>query len=264
MRTFSLALIGLCAAGCLPVEERPEPGKAELRIATDPGSDDFITDDGWRIRYDELYASIGNVMLERAEGSEGECNQYASTPYLRIVDLLGNSSRLATLYARGPCALRFQLAGPHDLQVATDVDEAIVEEMREIARDPFGPPETVALRVAGSAERDGEIVRFAWAFRQSFDYDPCAIAALTPGESEVIEIRARLPMLFGDPSDGLARFDAYAAVDGDGDGEVTLDELDQHDRPLGEHLYLTALPQLFRIGDEPPCFIGRIHMVYER
>lgn len=254
----SLWLIALWASACLPVEARPEPGKAELRIAADPDSADFVTEDGWRVRYDELYASIGDVMLEPTEDGGGQCEQYASTPYLRVVDLLGDSTRLATLFARGPCTLRYQLAGPHDLEIVSDVDEAIVAALREVERDPFGEPESVALRVAGSAERDGRRLRFVWQFRQRFDYDSCAVAALTPGESEIIVMRARLRTLLSDPSDGLPRFDAYASADADGDGEVTLDELDQTNRALGEHLYFSAVPQLFWIGDEPPCFVARL------
>jgi hypothetical protein len=242
----------------LPSEDdRPEPGKAELRIAADPGGEDFVTEDGWRIRYDELYASIGNVMLDRVEDGGGECDQYTSTPYLRVIDLLGEPSRLATLFARGPCTLRFELAGPHDFEIATEVDEAIVEAMRENASDPFVINESVALRVAGTAERASETVSFAWPFRQGFGFVPCAPAALTKGESEVIELRARLPALFADPSDGLTRFDPFAAADADGDGEITFGELDELDRPLGEHLYFNAVPQLFWIGDQPLCGIDR-------
>lgn len=258
MRGLSFSLLVLCAAGCLPSEDpRPQPGKAELRIAADPGGEDFVTEDGWRIRFDELYASIGNVMLDRTEDGEGECNQYASTPYLRVIDLLGEPSRLATLFARGPCTLRFELAGPYDFEIATTVDEAIVEAMRQSASDPFVTMDSVALRVAGTAERGDDVVRFAWAFRQGFAFEPCAVAELTPGESEVIEVRARLTALFADPSDGLTRFDPFAAADADGDGQLTLEELDERDRPLGEHLYFTAQPQLFWIGDEPPCSVGR-------
>jgi hypothetical protein len=240
----------------LPVDERPVPGKAELYIEADPGSDDFVTEDGWRIRYDEAYASLGNVRLEPLE-DDAECEQYASTPYLRVVDLLDGRSRLVTLFARGPCTLRFQLEGPGELEIVSGVDESIVEAMRQYDSDPFVVDQSVVLRVAGSAERDRQRIRFEWRFRQSFDYDPCATAQLTPAQAETIDVRARLSALFADPSDASLRFDALAAADRDADGELTLEELSEHDRTLGEHLYFNALPQLFWIGDEPPCFAGR-------
>jgi hypothetical protein len=250
-------VLSFLLGACLPTDDRPVPGKAELRVVTDPGSDDFETDDGWRVRYDEAFAAIGNVRLESLQDG-AECEQYASTPYLRIVDLLDESTRLATLFARGPCALRFQIEGPRDNPAASEVDEAVVEAMRTRKDDPFVREQSVVLRVAGHAERDGEHVRFAWAFRQSFDYDPCTTASLAAGESELIEVRARLHALFADPIDARVRFDGFAKADADADGEITLDELAQNDRALSQHLYFVAVPQLFWIGDQPPCFVGMI------
>lgn len=255
--SIGLLIIALALGACLPTDDRPVPGKAEVRVVTEPESDDFETDDGWRIRYDEAFAAIGNVRLEPLQDG-AECHQYASSPYLRVVDLLEPSTRLATLFARGPCALRFQIEGPRDQPLVSEVDEAIVEAMRARDSDAFVTEQSVVLRVAGRAERDDEQVRFAWAFRQSFDYDPCTTARLASGESELIEVRARLRALFAEASDASLRFDGFAKADADGDGEITLDELAADDRALSQHLYFVAVPQLFWMGEEPPCFVGMI------
>lgn len=266
-RTFALAAVLAVLAvqliACLPVDERAEPGQVELRVRTDPGSVDFATDDGWRIRYDELYAAIGNVRLDRAS-ADAECEQYASTPYLRIVDLLDGPARIATLFARGPCEVLFQVTEPGEFQLVSELDDALVEAMRARASDGYVTDQGVALRVAGRAERAGEELRFAWDFRQAFDFDPCASDPFEPGKAVVMEIRARGQALFEDASDGALRFDAFAAADLDGDGAISLAELHgapqsaSDDRSLGEHLYFDAVPQLFWIGEQAPCFIGRL------
>jgi hypothetical protein len=266
MRARWLTLHAVLAAqlgACLPVEDRPEPGHVELRVHTDPGSVDFATDDGWHVRYDELYASIGNVRLDRAT-PEAECQQYASTPYLRVIDLLGEAELLATLYARGPCDVQFQVMGPGEGPIVSEVGDEVVAAMRERTSDAYVSDQSIALRVAGRAERAGQELRFAWDFRQAFDFDPCATDPFEPGKLVVMEIRARAQALFEDANDGALRFAAFAAADLDDDRAVSLDELQsaplsqRDDRSLGAHLYFEAVPQLFWIGDQAPCFIGRL------
>src|SRR5262245_46180393 len=112
--TTQLVACGVLAlAGCLSVEDRPTLGRVEVRVTADLGSDDFAIEDGWQVQYEELYASLGNLWLEPFEGG-AECHSYTSTQYLRIVDLLSGRHRIATLFARGPCSLRFQIEGPGD------------------------------------------------------------------------------------------------------------------------------------------------------
>ena len=253
-------LLPMCLCACLPAEERPEPGKVELRVALDSDNEQVITDDGFRIHFEQAYVGIGNAQLEPAEPG-AECRQYASTPYLRVVDLLAGPTRLATLFARGPCELRFEALGPGEVEpVVSDLEDDVLSALEAKGSDPFVREQSAVLRVAGRAERGSEQLRFSWSFRQGFAVDPCATAAFEPGESELVVIRARLAKLFADPSDGLSRFEPMAAADraGNADGEVTLDEL--HARALARQLYLEVVPRLFWIGDDPPCFVGEVRV----
>jgi hypothetical protein len=250
-----VGLLALLPCACLGVDEQAEPGSVEVRIVAEPQSADFVTEDGFRVRYDELLISTGNVRLDRGS-YDGSCNGYTGSAYLRVVDLLASSARLATLFALGDCSVRFQLMGPSDLHVVTDVGDADLRAMRARASDGFVQDESVALRVAGRAERAGESYRFAWSFRQPFDIDPCTVVAFDPDEPRVLEVRVRATRLFFDGAAGSLSFAPFAESDLDGDHTITLDELAS--TPLGERLYFENVPQLLWVGDQPPCFVGRV------
>lgn len=250
IRLFALAL-----SACLGVDEQAEPGRVELRIAAEPNSIDFVTDDGFRIRYDELLISAGNVRLQRGS-YDGSCDAYTGTAYLRVVDLLGSSARLATQFALGDCSLHMQLMGPSDQQVVTNVDDAVVRSMQARASDGFVQDESVALRVAGSAERSGARYRFDWSFRQAFSIDSCVVVAFDPAEPRVVEVSVHAARLFLDGAGERLRFTPFADADLDGDRTITLEELASV--PLGERVYFENVPQLLWVGDEPPCFVGRV------
>ena len=250
-----MGLFALSLSACLGVDEQAQPGRVELRVTAEPDGAEFVTDDGFRVRYDELLISIGNVRLDRGS-HDGSCNGYTGTSYLRVVDLLESSARLATVFALGDCSMHLQLIGPSDHQVVTDVAEAVVAELRAAASDGFVQDRSVALRVAGSAERSGERYRFDWSFRQAFDIDPCVVSMFDPSEPSVLEVNVRAPRLFIDPATAELRFEPFVHADLNGDATITLDELATV--PLGHRLYFETVPQLLWIDDEPPCFAGRI------
>jgi hypothetical protein len=258
MATHYAAVIGLLAlalCACLGVDEQAQPGRVEVRVALESDGADFVTDDGFRIRYDELLISAGNARLDRGS-YDGSCKAYTGTTYLRVVDLLESSARLATLFALGDCSVRVQLMGPSDDYVVTDVDDASLASMQARASDGFVQDESVALRVAGHAERSGDRYDFEWSFRQAFDVDPCVVVPFDPDEPSVLELRMRAARLFLDGATGQLSFAPFAEADADGDKSITLAEL--ANVPLGQRLYFENVPQLLWVGDEPPCFVGRV------
>jgi len=258
MAIYYAAVIGLLAlplCACLDVDEQAQPGRVELRVALESDNADFVTDDGFRIRYDELLISAGNARLDRGS-YDGSCKAYTGTAYLRVVDLLATSARLATLFALGDCSVRVQLMGPSDDYVVTDVDDSILASMQARASDGFVQDESVALRVAGHAERAGARYDFDWSFRQAFDIDPCVVVPFDPEQPSVLELRVRAARLFLDAATGQLSFAPFAEADLDGDHTITLDELASV--PLGRRLYFENVPQLLWLGDEPPCFVGRV------
>lgn len=250
-----MGLLALALSACLGVDERAQPGRVELRVAAEPGAADFVTGDGFRVRYDALLISIGNVRLDRGS-YDGSCDAYTGTSYLRVVDLLESSARLATVFALGDCSMHLQLMGPRDHEVVTDVDEGVVSELHAAASDAFVQDGSVALRVTGSAERAGTRYRFDWSFRQAFDIDPCVVSVFDPSEPSVLEVSVRASRLLFDHASAELRFEPFAQADVDGDATITLDELASV--PLGQRLYFETVPKLLWVDDEPPCFVGRI------
>jgi hypothetical protein len=252
-RVMSLLALPLCA--CLGVDELTEPGRVELRMAAEPGSADFVTDDGFRVRYEALLISVGNVRLDRGS-YDGSCDAYTGSAYLRVVDLLGSATRVATLFALGDCSLHIQLMGPGDAPIVTDVDDALVRSLQVRASDGFVQDASVALRVAGRAERAGETYRFDWSFRQGFDIDPCVVVAFDPDEPSALDVQVRAARLLIDGATGQLRFMPFVEADMDGDRTIALEEL--RSTPLGERVYFDNVSQLLWTGGEPPCFVGRV------
>ena len=249
------ALLLAVPRACLPTDEQAEPGRVEVRVRAAPERAELATEDGWHIRYEELFIAIGNVRLDRVS-DEVRCQPYNEISYLRVVDLLNGSGRLATVFGRGQCALRLQTAEPVHFDVVSDVDAAIVAAMKQRASDGFVEDRSVVLRIAGTASRADVVYRFAWLLRQAFDYDPCATFAFEPGAPGAIDVQVRIDELFTDTLGGTRRFEPFAAADLDGNFEITLAELRQV--PAGDHLYFEAAAQLVWVEGRAPCFVGMI------
>ncbi|HEU5076359.1 MAG TPA: hypothetical protein VFU02_19340 [Polyangiaceae bacterium] len=262
----SLVLVTLVVqsalTACLPADTRPEPGSlATSVVGEDALRAGFATADGWEISFDEFLISLGEVVLEG-----DDCNPYAESDYLRILDMRQpGAQRLNLMVALGTCEFSFLVEDPsRDAVLGTGVDEAKKDMMRTAGSDPFVEGRGVALHVTGSAVRADELYRFAWSFRQNLAYTDCGDLEFASGASDELEIGVRGRVLFqaGPDDDAPLQFDDYAAADVDADGNITLEELHGILLPasddyatLGERLYLGLVPEVARFRDSAACSI---------
>ncbi len=246
-----LTLLSMLAAGCLPDDTRPTPGKLIVEIGVSDASPEFETDDGWQVSYDAFLLGIGEVELHG-----DDCNPYTESDYLRLLDLRRSGpQRLNIAYALGGCELSLQVQSPaRDVVLGEGVEESAALMMNEPGSDAFVRDAGTVLHAAGRARRGNRELTFAWAFRRELDYPECATVTLRGEEEQRVELDARPSLLFldaADPSSNELLFEPYAAADVDEDGVVTLDELalvslePSQSEPyvtLAERLYLGLAP----------------------
>lgn len=234
--------------GCLPEDVRPPPALVTTRVRADIDlSLPWNTIDGWAIRYDAFLVSIGEVSLEG-----DACNPYAESDYLRVLDLVQPAPQaLNRLHAIGRCALTFQLRAPSRRAVlGPSLTEDALAFLRTPGSDPFVVQKAAALYVTGQASNGLSTLTFAWAFRQDLEYAECATLELRSGDSRELDVTLAVSEVFGAPE---PRFQPFARSDSDGDGAITLEELDAAAaelpafRSLAETLYAGSIPKLPRI-----------------
>ena len=231
--------------GCLPGDERPQPGELLVQVKR---SEDvmagFVTDDGWTLRFDRFVAALGDVALDGAY-----CVDYGLSTYHRVYDFAAaDTSKVSLHYALGTrCSILFWLRSPGDAAV---VMAGVSADDLALMRDPEldvvrGELLPVSLMVVGEAERDGVRKRFRWLIRKEHRISTCFAGGgivndvdLEADNPVVYELEIRPRELFRLlPIDrSPVEFGRIAAADRDGDGEVTLAELDEVVVPWGEVL----------------------------
>lgn len=302
-RIAGVIALGAIAQACLPGDDRPPPG----RILVTAGPSDatrvgFVTDDGWTVRFDRFVTALGNVDLdgvnERRNGVEEEetCNDYSQTNYEWLIDFVvaAQGEKIGLVHGLGACTIEYRLRGPSaDTVLGVGATEADLELMRIEERDAWTEAdeegEEISLLALGSARRGEEVVAIDWRFRKSFEIRRCAVdeeggdasrVDLTEGVEREVPVEVRAEELFRSAAiDGAPlQFDWYAAVDADGDGSITLEELDavpvppevlpipeppggdddQGDPPpepetLGDYVVEVLLARVSRVADAGPC-----------
>jgi hypothetical protein len=235
---FGALVLGACGAfGCLPGDTRSPAGKLTVTVSpSDATAHGLTTADGWTIAFDRVLVSMGHTAL----GSD--CTSYSEARYYRVLDLsAGSGQLLGLLFGLGDCDVQFRMSPPDENSVlGAGVSAADETFMRTAATDGYIINGGVALDVAGSASRDGTIDRFHWTFRPAIRFTDCAVTqdgqvvagvSLHGGDEFTYDIRIETEGLFRDSADpalGAFRFDPFAAADaafGNGDGDITLDEL---------------------------------------
>jgi hypothetical protein len=216
---------------CLPGDERPPPARVELDAsATDATGNTIETADGWTIQLEQVVTAIGNVELQGGD----ECNSYADTGYQWLIDFSGaDREKVGLVFGLGNCSLSFSLRAPSSdtTVLGAGTSQALLDEMIALGSDAQELEASTAMLVAGTATNaSGEDKRFRWPLRRGYDYTSCGDGALTLVSGQrldpLVEIRAE--ELFRDESSDEADllFFPFATADCDGDGDITLEELD--------------------------------------
>jgi len=235
----------LVVAGCLPGDLRPEPGELLIEAeASDDVREGFVTDDGWTLRFDRFVTTLAGLGLGD-DVFDQNCIDYSSSAYGRLFDFsVADTSKLNLHYGLGNCTLRYRIGSPRENTLLTPGTTEADRELMRLPRDDDGlfvrggdgsVLEGVGLLLEGSAIRDGDRKDFRWLIRQNQAITRCFDAERNPfkvrlgsGDTEVRRARIRpreLFRLFWEPDEPIV-FAHFAASDADGDGVVTLEEME--------------------------------------
>lgn len=242
------SLLGVSA--CLSADERATPGLVTMTIEPSPATTDgFDTADGWRITFDRFVTAAGSVTLDTpsapgADRSAPEsCVDYTGARYDRLFDFAHTArADLGLAYGLGACSARYRLKSPSTdtlIQPGTATED--VTFMRTRATDPWVDDGRVNVWVEGRAVKGTGETRvekhFDWVFRRGARIARCArdggegfVDEITLEADGTHALRAvvRGEELFRADLDVASPlvFEPFAGADADGDGEVTLIELD--------------------------------------
>jgi len=285
---FFCGLLAL-SSGCLPKDTRPPPSRVLFTVtpsaATEAGSLESETADGWSIGFDRVLVSIGRASLD----GDG-CSVYSEAGYGRVLNLIGApaAQKISESYALGSCDFGFGITNAAaDSLLGVGATAADLAYLRTAGTDRYAGPSGISMFIAGRAKKAGRQLTFGWAFRGRARYVECqntVDGAVKRGLSLVqdgdvaVDVTMHAEALFAenldDPSSAL-RFDAIASADalGNCDGDVSLDELSlvsltdlQSGNSYGEgdagvmawtnledFVYLGAAPGVARFEDTGKC-----------
>jgi hypothetical protein len=246
--TLGLAFALLAAPACLPKDTRPPPSRVRLTATPSPdtkaGALAEPTADGWDITFDRVLVSIGRAALDGPD-----CSVYSDPRYGRVLSLIGAPAgqKISESYGLGRCDFGFAIGNPSsDSLLGVGATLADLAFMRTAGDDRYSEPGGISAFVSGSAQSGERTITFAWAFRGRARYRECRPGPEGAGQGSLslkqdgdvaVDVTLHAEALFAesasDPAAAL-RFEPIASADalGNGDGEVTLDELGQV--PLSE------------------------------
>jgi hypothetical protein len=223
MLRIALASFALAACG-------GDPGSTGTITATVYG-EDFIEEgipadafvDGWALSFDSFLVSVGQPAAKAGEGGPevGDAGFY-------IVDLAqpsgGEGYELATFEAPAGLYDHYGYAlAPDAGATVVNADPADAAEMKA---------QGYSVWLAGSATKGAETITFDWGFTVELGHAHCEMAEAIDGNDVVMQSTIHADHFFYDDAvsdePGVA-FDLVAASDDDGDGAVTLDELELTD-----------------------------------
>lgn len=245
-RLVVMAMVAAAATGCLPADERPQPGRVFLNVQRSvPVIEGFVTDDGWQISFERFVLALGGGGVRG-----GDCVDYSLSAYSRLYDFTAaDTSKLVLHYGLGQCEIVFARVSPEENTIlmggasAADLTLMSTEQADGIGekKEEMG----VSLMVRGRAEREGVTKEFSWLIRSWHKIMRCyapgsdevvSALALRAGETSTRELEIRPQELFrrAPSPDMPIEFERFAAADADEDGSITLDELNKVTVPLDE------------------------------
>ncbi len=276
-----VALSVAVATGCLPKDTRPPPGELNVTATSDDAlNSGFTTDDGWTVAFDRFLVAVGHASVEG-----DECIGYSDPDYGRLLDMTrAGTQKVSVIFAIGACEFDWELSTPNeDAVLGKGVTEADRTLMRTPGSSLFAKDSGVSILVEGSAKKGSAEKTFAWAYRHRIDSSACkatidgvVVEGVQMKENGVstVDLTVGGGTLFRDQiDDGPSKlvFDPVAAADdteGNGDGKITLDELDLvllKELPgyggfeewnfdsLADFIYLGQFPKLIRFRGNGTC-----------
>jgi hypothetical protein len=194
------------------------------------------TSDGWTIAIERFLVGIGDASVGDA------CIGYSDAGYQRLLDARRpDDQKLSLLFGLGQCDLDFRVGGPaSDTILGAGVSEtdALLQGLK--GTDAYvSQPSSVAVGLTATATRGASTLRLDWSFRQRIRYRNCEIP-VDGVPAQPLDFPSNANITFhivmhpevlwrdGIAPDSSLRFDPIAAADtvsGNGDGEITLDEL---------------------------------------
>ncbi|MET0592891.1 MAG: hypothetical protein ABW133_09340, partial [Polyangiaceae bacterium] len=217
---------------------RPAPGTVRLSIAS-ADEPELTTVDGWKLTVDRLLTGVGNA------GFTLPCDVYSDARYDRLLDVRRpGEQKISQIFGLGQCFFWFGLGWPSPEALLGDgVTPADLERMALIPiegpRSPTPPPVRGSpLELYATATKGAVVKRLHWALRNGWPFRDCGFGNesqttavdLKSNDDYALRVRARGAVVFQDGTDpgSAARFDPIALADdvyGDGDGDITVDEL---------------------------------------
>lgn len=244
---FLLGTLAALVPACLPTDTRPPPAEVMLTASSSEQTRTGIplTDDGYHVEFERLLVAVGQAHAGDDGRSAATCSEYSSANYTRLFDFVqvASAEKVNLVYALGHCAVDFTIRYPNlDAKLETGASKADVDFMRTPGSDAYATDAGVSVWVIGSATNGAVNKHFEWPFRERIGYIGCWV----PGEDGTrvtgvnleseghvaINVEMQAEALFRDQLDPTAaklRFQPFADADADGDGNVTLDELDAVD-----------------------------------
>jgi hypothetical protein len=250
----SALALALCSSACSSSDPTGSGGEGTLdfttwgeeyieeQIPADPGDGSGFVD-GWTVRYDKFLVSFQNIVVADARGDRAATMQ-ASKLFDNTLPGVKPVVAFADIPAKAWDRVSYEIAPvTEDTELAAGVPESDKASMLDGG---------YSLYVSATASKGNVQKRFAWGFAIATRYNECHSEQDGRDEAGVVvtnnarleaELTTHGDHLFYDrlqasPDPAVQtslRFETLAAADGDGDGEVTLEELDQ--KPLDVRLY---------------------------
>lgn len=243
-RLVALSLLAALGAGCLPTDTRPPPAEIEMTTSSSLGTRGVTnTVDGYQIGFEFVRASIGQPDLSDQDDNGGACSEYSNPEYTRLFNfvVLEKPEKVGLSYALGKCPFSFGVRFPnYDAVLGTGATAEDADYMRTPGSDDYAMDAGVSLWVSGLATTDGVVKSFKWEFRENMGYRDCWASGgdmehptftLNSNEHLTLNVEIQAEALFRDqldPTVGMFRFQPFADADtnGNGDGQISLSELD--------------------------------------
>jgi hypothetical protein len=219
---LALAFV-LPGAGCGD-NLRDDSGTLDIQIYGEAFIEDGIPadvfTDGWSLSFDSFLVSVGDITA----GSAGDDSPALADPTYRIFDLSQSSGGdgfvvVSEIVPGGVYDDVSYRIGGTSSAVAGNAGAEDVAFMNERGYSMY---------VEGVATRGDETITFAWGFTTATAYQSCQSVAVVDGAPARSVLTIHADHLFYDDlisEEPGVRFDAIAAADSDGDGDVTGAEL---------------------------------------